>query len=168
MGVEGNGNTRYIRNLTVENCTFDVAGKVAVKSYSNGDRKLKIVGCTVADGMHSLLQVNNVAGGILVEDCEFYSKNGINVNQSEVVEIKDCTAKVQGYAVRFGASAGGSGVAETYVIDGCDFTSACAEAGDAVVILRGTADNATLTITGTPLDVTSDIINTANATVIYN
>ena len=167
MGVSGNTNTRYICNLTVEDCYFNVPGKVAVKSYDNGDKNLKITGCTVAAGMHSLLQVNNVAEGLLVENCKVYSKNGINTVQSEEVTISGCEIDVLGYAVRFGASSGGTGFAETYKIENCTLKSACEEAGDAVIILRGTADNSTLTITNTTIVGTPDITNTAtNATVI--
>ncbi len=164
MGVKDNENTRYICNLTVENCSFDVPGKVAVKSYSNGDKNLKIIGCTVAEGMHSLLQVNNVGEGLLVEKCKVYSKNGINVNQSENVTIKGCEVDVLGYAVRFGASSGGTGYAETYSIENCTLISANDD-GDATVILRGTADNSTLNITTTTIIGNPDITNTTNATV---
>ena len=43
--------------------------------------------------------------------------------------------------------------------------SAC-EDGDAVIILRGTADNATLTLTNTTLVGTTEITNNTNAQVI--
>lgn len=164
MGVKGNANTRYICNLTVENCYFNVPGKVAVKSYDNGDKNLKIIGCTVAEGMHSLLQVNNVAEGLLIEGCKIYSKNGINTVQSEKVTIRGCEIDVLGYAIRFGASSGGTGYAETYSIENCTLKSANDD-GDATIILRGTADNSTLTITNTTIVGDPDITNTTNATV---
>ena len=166
MGVDGNTNTRYICNLTVENCYFNVPGKVAVKSYDNGDKNLKLIGCTVAEGMHSLLQVNNVGEGLLIENCKVYSKNGINTVQSEKVTIIGCEVDVLGYAVRFGASSGGTGYAENYSIQNCTLKSANDD-GDATIILRGTADNSTLTITNTTIVGTPDIANTATgATVV--
>ena len=69
------------------------------------------------------------------------------------------------YTIRFGASSGGTGYAETYVIENCSLTSANDD-GDAAVILRGTADNSTLTITNTTIFGNPDITNTTNATVI--
>lgn len=160
MGVKGNANTRYICNLTVENCYFNVPTAVAVKSYDNGDHNLKIVGCTVAEGMHSVLQVNNVAGGLLVEDCKIYSKNGINTVQSGEVTVRNCEIDTIGYCVRFGASSGGTGVAETYRIEGCTLKTQNDD-GDAAVVLRGTADYSTLTIVDTTIDGNPDITNTA-------
>ena len=58
LGVSGNSNTRYTNHVTVENCTFDYNGtddKVAIKSYTGGDKNLIITGCTVSENMHSLL-----------------------------------------------------------------------------------------------------------------
>ncbi len=162
---DGTNGTRYISNLTVENCTFDVAGKVAVKSYQNGDKNITIKGCTVSDKMHSLVQVNNV-NNLVVEDCKIFSKNGINANQSPIVTVKGCTADVTGYAVRFGATSGATGVAETYLIENCNLKSACAESDDAVVVLRATTEGATLTLKNTTLTGTRDIINLGNATIV--
>ncbi len=165
---DGTTATRYICNLTVQDCYFNVPGKVAIKSYGNGDKNLKIIGCVVESGMHSLLQVNNVGEGLLVENCKIYSKNGINTVQSEKVEIIGCEIDVLGYTVRFGASSGGTGAAETYKIENCTLKSKNDD-GDAVVILRGTADNSTLTINNTTLEGNPQITNTAtNAIVIID
>ncbi len=165
LGVYGDTNTRYIANLTVENCFFNVPGKVAIKSYSNGDKNLKVIGCTVALGMHSLLQVNNVGGGILVKDCDVYSKNGINVNQSANVTIEGCEIDVLGYAVRFGASSGEVGIAETYIIKDCTLKTTNVDGTDAAIILRATTDKATLSILNTTIDGTPDIINQSDAVI---
>ena len=164
LGVYGNTNTRYIANLTIENCNFNVPGKVAVKSYDNGDKNLSIIGCTVAEGMHSLVQVNNVGGELIIKDCNVYSKNGINVNQTANVTIEGCDINVLGYAVRFGASAGATGIAETYVIKDCALQSANDD-GDATIILRATTDGATLTIINTTIVGTPDLTNASDAVV---
>ena len=165
LGKEGDNNTRYTCNVTISNCTFDVPGAVGVKSYTGGDKNLTIVNCTATANAHSLVQIAGV-DGVLIENCEINSKNGINVNQSDNVVISGCTANVKGYAVRFGAGSGDTGAAETYLIKNCTLKSACDD-GDAVIILRGTADYATLTIENTTLEGTIEITNTAtDATVV--
>ena len=104
---------------------------------------------------------------ILVEKCNVYSKNGMNFNNSDNVTVKGCNVDVKGYAVRFGESSGGVGAVETYTITGCTLKSACEASDDAVIILRGTADYATLTIESTTIEGTTKITNTAtDATVI--
>ena len=157
----GNGTTatRYICNLTVEGCTFDVPGAVGVKSYTGGDKNLVIKDCVATDKAHSLVQVKGL-DTILIEGCEIYSKNGMNFNNSVNVVINDCTADVKGYAARFGEG-GGNGVAEVYAIKNSNLKSAVAESGDAVIILRGSADKATLTIENTTLEGEPQVINNA-------
>ena len=89
---------------------------------------------------------------------QFLNSNNVTVNKS--------TFDVKGYAVRFGESSGGVGAAETYAISDCTLKSANDD-GDATIILRGTADYATLTITNTTIIGTPDIKNTATgATVV--
>ncbi len=162
---DGTNATRYTCNVTVENCTFDVPGAVGVKSYTGGDKNLVIRDCTATANAHSLVQAKGI-DGVLVENCKVYSKNGLNFNNSDNVTVVGCTVDVKGYAVRFGESSGGSGAAETYLIKDCSLTSANDD-GDATIILRGTADNSTLTIENTTIVGTPDIANTAaNATVI--
>lgn len=164
---DGSNATRYTCNVTVENCTFDVPGAVGVKSYTGGDKKLTIKGCTVTNDAHSLVQVAGV-DDLLIKDCKLYSKNGMNFNQSTGVVIDNCTADVTGYAARFGASSGNTGVSEVYTIKNSSLKSACDD-GDAVIILRGTADKSTLTITSTTLEGTSLIQNkAADAKVIID
>ena len=140
---DGTNATRYTCNVTVENCTFDVPGAVGIKSYTGGDKNLTISGCTATDKAHSLVQAKGI-DGILVENCTVNSKNGMNFNNSNNVVVDNCTADVKGYAVRFGESSGGSGAAEEYTISNSSLKSECND-GDAVIILRGTADNATRT-----------------------
>ena len=157
----GNGTnaTRYACNVTVENCIFDVPGAVAVKSYTGGDKNLAILGCTATEKAHSLVQVAGV-DEVLVEGCTVNSKNGMNFNNSVKVTINECNADVKGYAARFGAGSAANGAAETYAITNSTLKSAC-EDGDAVIILRGTADKATLTLTNTTLVGTTEITNNA-------
>ncbi|MBR3750946.1 MAG: SipW-dependent-type signal peptide-containing protein [Clostridia bacterium] len=164
----GNGDnaTRYTCNVTVEGCTFDVPGAVGVKSYTGGDKNLIITGCTATANAHSLAQLAGV-DGVVVKECEIYSKNGLNFNNSTNVTVESCIADVKGYAVRFGAGTAATGNAETYEIKNCSLKSACAEAGDAVIVLRGSADKSTLTITNTTIEGEIEITNNAqDATVI--
>lgn len=161
----GTNETRYTCNVTVDGCTFDVPGAVGVKSYTGGDKNVTITGCTATANTHSLAQLKGV-DGVLVENCKVYSKNGINFNNSDNVIVKGCEVDVKGYAVRFGESSGGTGAAETYKIENCTLKSQNDD-GDAAVVLRGTADNSTLTIVNTTIVGTPDIQNTAtNAKVV--
>ena len=164
---DGTNATRYTCNVTVDSCTFDVPGAVGVKSYTGGDKNLKITNCTATANAHSLVQAKGI-DGILVEKCTVNSKNGLNFNNSTNVTVDQCTVDVKGYAVRYGESSGGEGAAEKYYIKNSSLKSAGDE-GDAVIILRGTADYATLTITETTIDGTPAIVNNAkNARVIID
>ena len=164
LGDKNNNNTRYTRNVVIRNCTFDVPDKVAVKSYTGGDDNVTISSCTVSSAMHSMVQVANVTN-LVIENCEVYSKNGINVNQSENVTIRGCKIDTTGYCVRYGAGSGKTGVAESYLIENSQLKSACDD-GDAVIILRGTAESSTLILKNTTLTGTTEITNSVNATVI--
>jgi hypothetical protein len=162
---DGTNATRYTCNVTVENCTFAVPGAVGVKSYTGGDKNLTITGCTATTAAHSLLQAKGI-DGILVKKCTINSKNGLNFNNSTNVLVDECNADVRGYAARFGEGSAANGGAEVYAISNSTLKSACDD-GDAVIILRGTADNATLTLTNTTLVGTTEIANNAvNAQVI--
>ena len=161
---DGTNATRYTCNVTVEGCTFDVPGAVGVKSYTGGDKNLVITDCTATANAHSLVQAKGI-DGILVEGCTVNSKNGMNFNNSDNVTVSGCTVDVKGYAVRFGESKGGVGAAEIYKIENCTLKSACDD-GDAVIVLRGTADYATLTLVNTTLDGTTQITNNATGATI--
>ena len=136
LGVSGNNNTRYTCNVTVDNCTFTGANqkKVAIKSYTGGDKNLAITKCTVDNTMHSLLQAVGIAG-ITVDDCTVESKNGINLNSSSSVEIKNSTIEVSGYAVRAGVANGGDSGAIALVGNTLKTTGT----EDAVIVLRDSA-----------------------------
>ncbi|MBO5895584.1 MAG: FimB/Mfa2 family fimbrial subunit [Alistipes sp.] len=155
---DGNNATRYTNNVTVEGCTFNVPGAVGVKSYTGGDKNLKLDGCTATEVAHSLLQVANVEESVEVKDCVVKSKNGLNFNSSANVLIDNLTADVRGYAVRFGANSA-NGVAEAYTITNSTLKSACEESDDAVIILRGCADKAVLTLVNTTIEGPRQIIN---------
>lgn len=162
---DGTNATRYTCNVTVNGCTFDVPGAVGIKSYTGGDKNLIVTDCTATANAHSLIQAKGI-DGILVENCTVASKNGLNFNNSTNVTVSACNVDVKGYAVRFGESSGGIGAAEVYLIKDCTLKSAN-EDGDAVIIIRGTADYSTLTIENTTLVGDPDITNTAtDATVI--
>lgn len=164
-------NTRYTCNVTVDSCTFDSSNAtyetVGVKSYTGGDKNLKIVDCTVTERVHSLAQLKGI-DGVLIKDCTVNSIRGINFNNSTNVVVDHCTIDVDKYALRFGESSGGAGAAETYTIKNSDLTSKN-EDDDAVIVLRGTADNSTLNVTNTRMTGDIQITNTAsNAIVIID
>ena len=167
LGKSGDNNTRYTCNVTVENCTFDVVDAVGIKSYTGGDKNLTITGCTATANAHSLVQVAGI-DGILIENSTIKSVRGMNFNSSTNVTVDNCSVDVQKYAVRFGASSGGSGATEVYTIKNSSLKSVNVD-DDAVIVLRGTADNSTLTIENTTIEGTKQIENTAtNATVIID
>lgn len=167
LGKSGDNNTRYTCNVTVENCTFDVVDAVGIKSYTGGDKNLTITGCTATANAHSLVQVAGI-DDILIENSTIKSVRGMNFNSSTNVTVDNCSVDVQKYAVRFGASSGGSGETEVYTIKNSSLKSVNVD-DDAVIVLRGTADNSTLTIENTTIEGTKQIENTAtNATVIID
>ena len=159
LGKKGDNNTRYTCNVTVEDCTFDVPEAVGIKSYTGGDKNLTITRCTATTNAHSLLQAKGI-DPILVEECSVYSKNGLNFNNSTNVTVDQCTVNVKGYATRFGEGSSGTGAAEVYSISNSSLQTDNSE-GDAVIVLRGTADNSTLTIVNTTISGNLKIQNTA-------
>ncbi len=156
---DGTNATRYVCNLTVDNCTFDVPGAVAIKSYTGGDKNLVVTNCVATANAHSLVQAKGI-DRILVENCTVNSKNGLNFNNSPNVTIDNCNVDVRGYAARFGEGSKANGGAEVYNIKNSTLKSS-GEEGDAVIVLRGTADKSTLTLTNTTLIGEPQINNTA-------
>ena len=100
LGVSGDNNTRYTSNVTVQNCTFTGEGNTAaaIKSHTGGDKNLTVIDCT-ATGMHSLIQVKNVAG-VTITGCTITGKNGISVGASSNVVISKCIIEATGYGIR--------------------------------------------------------------------
>ena len=166
LGVSGDNNTRYTANVTIDNCTFDVLGAVAVKSYTGGDKNLTITNCTTTANVHSLVQIAGI-DGVRIEGCNIQSVRGMNFNSSNNVVVNNCVVNVKKYAARFGANDTDT-VAEVYSIKNSSLTSACEE-GDAVIILRGNASHSTLTIENTPIEGPISLANEAvDATVIVD
>ncbi|MBR4086790.1 MAG: right-handed parallel beta-helix repeat-containing protein, partial [Clostridia bacterium] len=129
------GGSRYSRNLTVKNCDFTGEGAVGIKQSTAGCINWLIQNCSADETMHSLVQVVNVAG-LVIDGCTVRSKNGINLNSSSDVEIKNSTVEVRGYAVRAGVSSGGSSGAVTLTENTLKTDNS---EGDAAIVLRGTA-----------------------------
>lgn len=148
LGKEGDNSTRYTNNVTVENCTFDAKAGLApvvIKSYTGGDHNLKVIGCTVSQNMHSLLQAANIEEGLVISGCKVYSKNGINLNSTYGLEMTDCEFDVKGYAVRIGVDGTVGGEGNEFVLENNILKSAC-EDGDAVIIFRDNAKESSLTM----------------------
>jgi len=162
----------YSHNVTVDNCTFtDSDGTIdcaAVRHSDGGDENWTITNCVVDNTMHSLIQTNNVEGqnGLVISGCEVYSKNGANLNCTTKVQISGCTFDVKGYCVRFGVNSGGNPDAtKTFSISNSTLKSECGD-GDAIIIFRTTAVNATLTLTSTTLTGTTQFSGNTSATTI--
>ena len=157
--------------VTVVNCTFtDPDGAVncaAIRHGDGGDKNWTVSNCTVDNTMHSLLQVNNVNGKLIVDGCTVESKNGLNLNSSTNVEIVNCDVNVLGYAVRFGVNSGGNGpdVVKSFLIKDSTLQSANDD-GDAVIIFRADATvNSTLTLENTTLIGTPEMSGSAETIV---
>ena len=164
----------YAHNVTVENCTFtDPDGVVdcaAVRGQNGGDMNWVITGCTVDSTMHSLLQVQNIEGKLTIEDCIVKSKNGVNLNQCTNVEIIDCEFDTKGHSVRIGSPSALTPSAPTaftknLLIKDTTLKSAC-EDGDAIIIVRSTATNVTITLDNTTLTGTTEISGTTTDTTV--
>ena len=168
LGVSGNTGSCYVSNLTVEGCTFtgkDQA-KVAVKSYTGGDKNLTVTNCTVDATMHSLLQVNNVKGKLTLTGCTVQSKNGINLNSCTNVEMTGCNFDVKGYALRSGVNTGGNlGEEKQFVLNNNILKSACDD-GDAVIMFRASSVDANFSMTTNVVEGTTHISGNTAATNI--
>ena len=166
-----NGVNSYACNVTIEDCTFTGAGVAAIRQNVAGEKDWTIRNCTVADNMHSLLQVSNTnkgddGYGLLVENCKVYSKNGANLNYTCYATFIDCEFDVRGYAVRVGVNDNGNpNDPKLFNFTDCNFTSGNLD-GDAVVIVRRTAENATFNFVNTTLDGNPQISGYTSATKI--
>ena len=140
----------YSHNVTVIDCTFtDPDGTVncaAIRHEDGGDKNWTVKNCTVANTMHSLLQVNNVINKLVVDGCTVNSKNGVNLNSCTNVEFTNNDFNVQGYALRSGVASGGNlGETKTYVLNNNKLQSACND-GDAVIMFRASSVDAKFTM----------------------
>ena len=150
----GNDSIRYTNNVTVKACTFSGTDMVAVKSYTGGDWNVTLDNLTVNSGMHSLAQFTNIEKGLKIVDCKVYSKNGANLNNTPSLEMSGCEFDTIGYCVRFGVA--GNTNNGTFTITDSTLKSACAD-GDAVIMFRGDMAGATLDLTGTTLEGSTEI-----------
>ena len=151
LGVSGNNATRYTNHVTVDGCTFEGEECVAIKSYTGGDKNLKINNCVVAKNMHSFVQVANVEEGLEIANSQVYSKNGVNLNATLSLLMDKCTFDVRGYAVRLGQGTNVAGEGKAFEIKNSALKSACEESDDAVIVFRGDAKKATLTLVNTSI-----------------
>ena len=146
---DGTNNARYIKNVTIDNCTFTDADNskdiVAIKSYTGGDKNLTISNCVVNAGMHSLLQVKNVEENLVITNCKVYSTNGVNVVSTPSMVMSKCVCEVEGYAFR-------TDVDGNYKFDNCTLKAACTEADDAVIVLRKAATENAIVLNNTTLE----------------
>ena len=160
---------RYTNGVTVEDCTFTDTngdeGIVAIKSYTGGDWNLKVIGCTVNEGMHSMLQVDNIEKGLEVTDCKVYSKNGINLNNGPSILMSECTFDVTGYAVRVGVNGADGGSEKTFTITNSNLKSSCDASDDAVIVIRQNAKYSTFVLTGTNLNGDPVFLGEGDATI---
>ena len=161
----------YSHNVTVDNCTFygnteTPSSTAAIRHEDGGDKNWTITNCTVDENMHSLAQVNNVAGKLTIEGCKVESKNGVNLNSCTNVEITGCNFDVTGYAVRAGVNSGGNlGTEKTYVLENNTLKSACDD-GDAVIMLRASAVDMALNMEKNAVSGTTHISGTTEATKV--
>ena len=148
----------YSHNVMVEDCQFygvasDPYKAAAIRHNDGGDINWTIRNCLVDENMHSMLQVNNVEGALVVENCIVKSKNGFNLNSCTNVSISDCDVDVKGYAVRAGVKSGGNADAsKTIVLKNNELKSECND-GDAVVMFRGASSS------NTSLEMTENVVS---------
>ena len=145
-----NTSNSYANNVTIENCTFTGAGVAAIRQNVGGDNNWKIKDCTVLSDMHSFLQISNTGENLEIENCKVYSKNGANLNYTAKASFTGCEFDVQGYAVRVGVNGSNSTVTKVFNFTNCTLKSANDD-GDAVVIIRQDAQQATLNFVDTEL-----------------
>lgn len=139
---EQNGNTRYPDSLTVKNCTFtatdaavDLAVGIKLRSL-NGDLNIESV---TADGLHSLAQLSSCGkANVVVDNATIANgKNGISLEKSGKVVIKNSNIAARGYGVR---------------ADGCDATTAIENstiaANQPVIVRKVTSGNYALSFNG--------------------
>lgn len=165
INLGGNNGIRYTDNVTVQNCTFSGTGIVAIKSYTGGDKNLSVIGCTVNNGMHSMLQVTNVEEGLKIADCKVYSKNGVNLNSTPSLKMSGCTFDTMGYCVRVGVSGSVNTSEKTFAVSNSSLKSACDD-GDAVIMFRSNATYSTMTLTNTTVTGTTKVSGNTEKTTI--
>ena len=158
----------YSHNVTVDNCTFKGAVEAAhtaaaIRHEDGGDKNWTITNCTVDENMHSFLQVNNVAGKLVIDNCTVNSKNGVNLNACTNVEITDSDFDVLGYALRTGVSTGGNlGEAKAIVLNNNTLMSSGEE--DAVIVFRASSVDSAVSMKQNVVSGTTHISGNTTAT----
>lgn len=145
---DGTTNTRYVCNVTIENCTFDAADKVGIKSYTGGDYNVSIINCEATANAHSLAQLKGV-NGVLVENCTVNSVRGINFNNSDNVIVKNSTINVQKYALRFGSDVDATVEIESFKVINCTLSSSVNAGDDSTIVLRAGSNDGNLELINT-------------------
>jgi len=162
-GKDVYGKYSYAHNITVEGCTFTDSTNsrsiAAVRATSGGAgiSNWSIIDCSADSSVHSLAQFTAI-DGVTVSGCTVESKNGINLGSCNNIDITDNTIDVDGYTVRLGDSSGAGDVQNITLTD--NVLTSAGDGGDSAIILRKSAGNANLTMTGnavTAADGTSHI-----------
>lgn len=158
FGVKGDTNTRYVRGITVDGCSFYGNGLVAMRDNHNGNYDLTINDCYVDAGMHSLLQANAFDLVTVNNTVINGAEGGINLNNSHALEMNGCKFDIDGYAVRVGEKGGTANTTEKFFnITDCEFISDNAE-DKAVIIVRDSSAFSTVTITDTTITAANGLI----------
>lgn len=104
------GPGKYTNQITVKDCSFsntaEVKNAIAIKQNTSGCTNWVIENCAVAEEMFSLLQVERVIG-LEIKRCTVESPYGVQLKNSDDVEIINNIFDVKGYAVAVGNKKGG-------------------------------------------------------------
>lgn len=162
----GTNTSRYISNVTVDNCTFDnlntAASVACIKSPTGGDSNVTVKNCVAKASTHSLIQVKGVNGDITVTGCEIYSKNGINMD-GDYITISDCKFDVKGYAFRAGVDNSTGDVSRVFNISNCTIKCNAEDTTDTAIIIRDSAVDCTINLFNVTFDASNNIENFGGA-----
>ena len=123
--ADQNGNNRYPDNLVVRNCTFTATGAavdnaVGIKLRSLGNsanpRSLNIEGCS-ADGVHSMVQLLSCGSADVCIDGVTITnaKNGISLEKTGKVVIRNSNISAKAYGVRADGCAANTTIENTTI-----------------------------------------------------
>ena len=128
---------RYSHNLFVDGCTFKYSGTDAVNAIKNstaGCKNWTITNCTVENTMFAFIQTKSTIN-LVVTGNKVYSKHGLNLDQTPSATITGNSFDVNGYAVRVGASSGGTYTANIEISNNTLISDI------SPIIIRGVAKN---------------------------
>ena len=90
-------NYNYAHNITIKDCTFNLGeGSVAMKFRQS--KNIVVENCKMVAG-HSFMQLYGV-NGVVVDNANVESKNGLALGTSTGVEVKNSTIVATGYGLR--------------------------------------------------------------------